>query len=336
MQKTELLFEYPEDLIATSPERPTRVLLSDKKEVREITKAQLLQMANPGDLWVINETQVLPRRVFTEKGLEILFLAEIEPLVWQVLFVTKDYKIGDQIDLPGGQQMTLLEKGRPQKVKVSSHLEHSYFIKNGEVPLPPYIQKARKKRHQENEDLNWYQTEWAKRPGSLAAPTASLHFTNEDLNELKQRKIAVEKITLHVGLGTFLPVTTEHLKDHVMHAEQVFISNEVWNKIEQTKKNGHRVWALGTTVTRSLESAALGLIAKNEEGFCGETRLMILPGFEFKVVDVLMTNFHQPESTLLALVAAFSGLDHVKACYRLAIERKFRLFSYGDLSVWIN
>lgn len=344
MKVTDLDFAFPEELIALSPSRPSRVMLVKGPNPVEISIEELLAEFNPGDLLVINDTKVLKRRVFAG-NLEILFLDEIEPQVWRVLFPAKGVKLGAKIDLPEGIQMQLLEKGIPQKVNVSVPLSEQYFEKYGELPLPPYIQKARQQRHQIESDQSWYQTAWAKKPGSLAAPTASLHFTEKHLDLLKSKGVEVLTITLNVGLGTFLPIHANDLSEHQMHYEEVEISRAVWQRIQSVKaeaaqrKSSYpkpRVWALGTTVARSLESLSLGMLKEQQDYFRGQTNLFIYPPFEFKVVDVLMTNFHQPGSTLLALVSAFTDIEKVKACYQWAIEKKFKLFSYGDLTVWMK
>lgn len=335
MKKSDLRFEYPESLVATEPLRPSRVLWHEQS-AHEITWTQFLEQIPPGDVLVLNNTQVLKRRVFSLNGLEILFLSSANGKEWDVLFPAKKLKIGDRIDLPEGQQITLVEKGRPQKVTASEVLDEAYFSKNAELPLPPYIQQARGERHNVARDESWYQTAWAEKPGSFAAPTASLHFSASDIESLKKRGVIVVELTLHVGLGTFLPITTEDLDDHPMHEEYVEIPKVVWQTILSAKTSGHKIWALGTTVTRSLESAALERLSDNGQSLSGFTRLLIQPGFQFRVVDRLLTNFHQPESTLLALVAGFAGLDSVKLAYQWAIERKFRLFSYGDLTVWLK
>jgi S-adenosylmethionine:tRNA ribosyltransferase-isomerase len=244
--------------------------------------------------------------------------------------------IGETVPLPLGAKMTLLEKGRPQKVRVDQKLTDGYFEQVAELPLPPYIQKARKERHTVNEDANWYQTAWAKEPGSMAAPTASLHFSAQDLHALRARGVHIVELTLHVGLGTFLPVTSEDLNDHVMHEEYVQIPKATWQAVRVAQKENRGIWAMGTTVARSLESTANGKLPEFEGGFRGLTNLLIQPGYPWQIVNRLLTNFHQPESTLLALVASFSDLNTVKASYSWAMERKFRLFSYGDLSVWIK
>ena len=276
----------------------------------------------------MNNTKVLKRRVFAD-NLEILFLSSsADKTEWSVLFPSRDLKVGAEIILPLGRKVTLAAKGRPQTIKSETPLEESYFEQVAELPLPPYIQKARGERHNVTDDLHWYQTAWAKKPGSLAAPTASLHFSERDLENIKKRGVQVETLTLHVGLGTFLPITEETLKLGVLHKESVEISDNTWKNILKAKADGKKIWALGTTVTRSLESAAQG------RGTNFETDLFIQPGFEFKIVDVLMTNFHQPGSSLLSLVMAFAGIETVKKAYAWAIKNEFKLFSYGDFSVW--
>lgn len=341
MKISDLEFKYPDDLIAQSPSRPSRVmqvdLARDKSEPQEITIQSLLDKIPTGDVLVINDTRVLKRRVFADQ-LEILFLNSTDLKTWEVLFPAKKFQIGEKIKLPLDVEVELIQKGRPQILKSSRILDENYFQQVAELPLPPYIQRARNQRHTNSLDESWYQTAWSEKPGSFAAPTASLHFSNKDLEDLKNRGVKVEKITLHVGLGTFLPVTTDDLDQHEMHAEYVEISNNSWQVVQQAKQNGNKIWSLGTTATRALESQALGFFPFNsdQKAYKGLTQLLIQPGFNFQVVDRLLTNFHQPQSTLLALVAAFSGLDKVKACYSWAIERKFKLFSYGDLSVWLR
>ncbi len=318
-----------------APQRPSRVMWAEGKP-QEISIQELLQKIPSGDVLVVNNTKVLKRRVFVN-DLEILFLTQQSPSEWEVLFPSKKYALGSEIDLPLGVKMKLLKKGRPQLVHLSEVLSESYFDEIAELPLPPYIQKARGERHNQFADSDWYQTAWATKGGSLAAPTASLHFSQLDLQTLKSRGVEVVELTLHVGLGTFLPVTTENLNEHPMHEEYVQIPAQTWAKIEKARSNRNGIWAMGTTVARSLESAALGLLIKSSEGsFEGFTRLLIQPGYQWQVVNRLLTNFHQPESTLLALVAGFSNLNKVKECYAWAIENEFRLFSYGDLTAWVR
>ncbi len=335
MKVSDLDFQYPEELIATSPQRPSRVMWVQENGMPiEISLRDLMEKIPAGDILVVNNTQVLKRRVFAG-DVEILFLKQVNSTDWEVLFPSKKYKLGEDLQLPLGVKMTLIQKGRPQTVRLSEAVSEDYFQKVAELPLPPYIQKARNARHTVQADESWYQTAWAKTPGSFAAPTASLHFSADDMEDLKSKGVNICEVTLHVGLGTFLPITAQDLNDHDMHEEYVEISSETWKQILKAKEQGHNIWSLGTTSTRSLESAAGGLLAGSaEEGFRGFTKLLIQPGYRFKIVNRLLTNFHQPQSTLLALVAAFSSLETVKACYLWAIERKFRLFSYGDLTCW--
>jgi S-adenosylmethionine:tRNA ribosyltransferase-isomerase len=334
---SDLRFEYPQDLVATQPARPSRVLWVQNEKFSEISIPQLMDRIPSGDVLVLNNTKVLKRRVFADP-LEILFLGKLNQPgeFWEVLFPSKKYSLGDVIELPLGVKMTLRQKGRPQIVEVDRSLDENYFEKVAELPLPPYIQKARGERHTVEADQTWYQTAWASNPGSFAAPTASLHFSQNDLQKLRDKAVHIVELTLHVGLGTFLPVTAEDLNDHDMHSEWVSIRHSSWQTIQKVRKDGGKVWSLGTTSTRALESAGSGLLKEGTEGLQGLTKLLIQPGYEWKVVDRLLTNFHQPESTLLALVAGFCNLNTVKSAYEYAISHRFRLFSYGDLSVWIK
>lgn len=337
MKVSDLDFSFPEELIATEPRRPSRVMWVERDGTpKEIHFQELLEKIPAGDVLVVNNTRVLKRRVFAQ-DLEILFLKQINTTDWEVLFPSKKLKIGAVLELPECLQMTLLEKGRPQKVRLSREVDEEYFQKVAELPLPPYIQKARDQRHTVDADESWYQTAWAQKPGSFAAPTASLHFSDQDMQFLKNNGVQLLEVTLHVGLGTFLPVTSDDLDHHDMHEEYVEISAPVWQAIKKARQEGRKVWSLGTTTTRSLESAGQGVLPGSlQTGFQGFTKILIQPGYEFEIVDRLLTNFHQPQSTLLALVSGFSSLGKVKACYQWAIERKFRLFSYGDLTCWIR
>lgn len=337
-------YPFPADLIATAPKADYRILKGIPKAGEkpvELTPGELFALFEPGDVLVVNDTQVIKRRVFAQGDLEILFIDPIDAsaLEWKVLFPARDLKIGAQIELPGGVIATLKEKGLPQTLVVSKPLQADYFDQYGEFALPPYIQKARGERHTKCEDSQWYQTAWADaaKAGSCAAPTASLHFSKEDLTRLEQQGVHVCKLTLHVGIGTFLPVKTENLDDHKMHAEFIEILPETIQAVKSAQAAGKRVWALGTTVARSLESYAQGLLDRDESGrHYGMSALFIKPGYQWQIVNGLLTNFHQPKSTLLALVASFAGLENVLASYAYAVEKRFRLFSYGDLSVWIR
>lgn len=334
--KTSLFaYSYPEELVGVEHRRDYRTMLSTASGPKELAPQDIFELFEPGDVLVVNDTQVVKRRVFSQEGFEVLFLEDLGDSKWQVLFPASRLKRDQSLQLPNAVELKLFQKGLPQVVELSQSIDDSYFEQFGEMALPPYIQKARGERHNNSSDEEWYQTAWAEKAGSCAAPTASLHFSNEDIEVLKAKGVQVLKVTLHVGLGTFLPVKSDNLLEHKMHKEWAHIPSDVIDAIQVAKQNGHRIFALGTTVTRTLESWPKGLLSQQDDGgFSGGTDLFIYPGFDFKVVDVLMTNFHQPESTLLALVAGFAGYERVMADYKWAIENKFRLFSYGDFSVW--
>lgn len=338
MLVSDLDYSYPADLVAVEPFRPSRVaFVHGQDEPVEIAFDDLLSQFQAGDVLVINQSRVIPARVFTGEGVEMLFLRMRSKQTWEVLFPAKDFIPGNTWSLPEGVIVTLLEKGLPQIVAVSRELTRDYFEDHGEYALPPYIQAARGERHNRATDKSWYQPVWARDPGSVAAPTASLHFQAKDLDLLRTQGVTVAGLVLHVGAGTFMPIRGMNLNDHQMHSEAVYIPDATVEAVRQARLTGKRVWALGTTVTRALESLAAGLLVPTGDGgFAGDTRLFIKPGHPFQNVDVLLTNFHQPKSSLLSLVAAFVGLDHVKKTYQWAITRRFRLFSYGDLSVWMR
>ena len=325
VQTSELDFHYPESLVAIEPQEPCRILYGNSTDgPREISRTQLFDLFKSGDLLVRNNTLVEKRRVFSENGLEILFLENIADKKWSVLYPARGMKLGDVMTLPLGVTATLIEKGLPQTLELSHKIDTAYFQEVGELALPPYIQKARELRHNLAADSDWYQTAWAKNHGSVASPTASLHFSEADFAELNSRGVQLAEVTLHVGIGTFLPVRSEDLNEHQMHSEKLEVPSETRDAVGKCKEQGGRVWALGSTVVRALES----------DQDSGATELFIQPGYDWKVVNGLLTNFHQPKTTLLAMVSAFSGLDEMKRAYALAIENQFRLFSYGDLSVW--
>jgi S-adenosylmethionine:tRNA ribosyltransferase-isomerase len=329
-------FIYPESLVATQPQKPSRILLAGS-EPKETNKVGLFKLFKAGDVLVINETKVIPKKIVAttskNKPIEILFLNERPDKIWTVLLPLSRLKPGEILQLPGDITLEVVEAGIPQGAKLSHSLDMEYFLKHGRMPLPPYIEKARKASTAMTSDMAWYQTAWALKAGSAAAPTASFHFDHHDLETLKEHGVHVEKICLHVGLGTFLPVQADSLTDHKMHAEYAEVPAATWEAVKNCKG---RVWALGTTVCRTLESIPKGKLHLQEGVYQGETDIFIYPGFKFEIVQGLLTNFHQPKSTLLALVAAFSDLATVKANYQWAIEREFRLFSYGDLSVWLK
>lgn len=331
MDFNDLRFDFPESLIATEPSEPCRVLLSDHTKAlsTEINFTELLSFIEPGDLFVFNNSGVKPCRIFHE-GKEVLFLKPMGENKWEVLFASSKLNLGDSFSLPGGIIAKLLQKGRPQVLQLSESIGLDYFSTFGDFALPPYIQRARGQRRPLENDQDWYQSNFFKNQESFAAPTAGLHFRKEHLDQLKKRGVKIAEVTLNVGLGTFLPVDEEKMKTSSLHSESISVPMETTKILHETRESGGRIWALGTTSLRTLESLPLD----HKDGFEGETTLFIKPGYEFKWVSGLLTNFHQPESSLLALVMAFSGVSTVKTCYAQAIREEFRLFSYGDLSVW--
>jgi S-adenosylmethionine:tRNA ribosyltransferase-isomerase len=335
MRRDTLSYIYPPELIAQEPRADFRIAaLSSEGLPTEINPEELWSYFKPGDLLVLNDSQVERRRVFAGE-LEILFLTPTAELQWEVLLPARDLEIGAEFDLPGGVRAKLLEKGLPQTLELSLNIGEKYFAEFGEPALPPYIQKARGVRHALTQDKQWYQNPFGHELGSSAAPTASLHFSTAEIERLKIRGVTVASLTLHVGMGTFSPIKVAQLEDHPMHSESVTLSKLTIDQVQHAQHRGARIWALGTTVTRALEAWAAGHLQADDEGnYRGKTDLFIRPGYTFQVVSGLMTNFHQPESTLLALVAAFAGLDKTLQLYNWAIEQKMRLFSYGDLTVW--
>jgi len=333
--KSDLDYQYPEELVALKPQEPCRVLYKNYEKPLENTELKLDQIQDvfeEGDVLVINNSGVKACRVFCGEFLdrEVLFLSEIEENTWEVLFKSKDLKVGDSISMPDGIKATLLEKGRPQKLVLDKNIDLDYFNKHGELALPPYIQKARDQRSALEEDLEWYQLDWKKNQNSLAAPTASLHFKKSDLEKISDnKKINIVEISLDVGLGTFLPLEQKNFEDNKLHKENYFVPKVSKEQIFKAIENKKRVWALGTTALRAVESMSTDL--KEERS---ATELFITPGYQFKYISGLLTNFHQPGSSLLLLMMAFFGIHETKKTYEYVVKNKFRLFSYGDLGVW--
>ena len=241
MNLQSLDYQYPEELIATEPQKKSRVLLNQNGDNSELSLTALIDCFESGDLLVLNDSKVVKRRLFVKvrgkenkKELEVLFIEEKDNKEWVVLFPASRIKDSDVLLLPGGVEAQLVQRGIPQKLKLSQNLDFDYFATHGELPLPPYIQKARGERHQATEDDSWYQTVWAKKEGSAAAPTASLHFSEEHLRALKQKGVKISYLTLHVGLGTFLPIQVENLLEHQMHKEWIEIGAETLSEIEKT------------------------------------------------------------------------------------------------------
>ena len=329
-------YDLPEELIAQDPledRSSSRLMVLDKKtgEVSHHVFKEIVKYLRPGDCLVINNTKVIPARLYgvkegTEAKIEILLLKRKENDIWETLVKPgKKCKIGTKIvfgeGILTGEVVDIVEEGNRL---IQFHYEGIFeeiLDRLGQMPLPPYI------THQ-LQDKNRYQTVYAKYDGSAAAPTAGLHFTPELLQQVRDMGVEIAEVTLHVGLGTFRPVKETDVLKHHMHSEFYKIEQSEADKINKAKKEGHRVIAVGTTSTRTLESAA------DENGFLTEksgwTEIFIYPGYQFKVIDALITNFHLPESTLVMLVSALAGREHVLAAYETAVEEKYRFFSFGD------
>ncbi|QYJ73989.1 tRNA preQ1(34) S-adenosylmethionine ribosyltransferase-isomerase QueA [Shewanella sp. FJAT-52076] len=336
MRVADFTFDLPDELIARYPmaERTASRLLHLDGSTGALVDRQftdVLALIEPGDLMIFNNTRVIPARLFGQKAsggkLEILVERMLDDKrILAHVRSSKSPKPGAEIILDGGFKMTmdarhdaLFELSLKDDKTILEVLEAV-----GHMPLPPYID-----RPDEDADKERYQTVYNERPGAVAAPTAGLHFDEAILEALKAKGVDTAFVTLHVGAGTFQPVRVDNILEHKMHSEWAEVPAEVVEKIRATKAAGKRVIAVGTTSVRSLESAAKACQGELEP-FCGDTDIFIFPGFEFKVVDAMVTNFHLPESTLIMLVSAFAGFDEVIGAYRHAVEQKYRFFSYGD------
>ena len=336
MQLSDFNYELPPELIAQHPlaNRTDSRLLevrADGMNRAHLVDRQfkdILSLAQPGDLLVFNDTKVIPARLHGKKetgGNVELLIERIsgEKQAWVQIRASKVPKIGSSVHIHNQSGETFSVEiigydGRFYEVRFPDNV-FSLLERFGKLPLPPYIE------HQpDGEDAQRYQTVVAKNPGAVAAPTAGLHFDEVILQNLKDVGVNQATVTLHVGAGTFTPVREEDLSKHQMHYEWFSIPNETLQEIEKTKKNGGRVIAIGTTSLRALESQA------NSQQSSGETNLFITPGYQFKVVDGLLTNFHLPKSTLLMLVSAFAGVENIRSAYQHAINQQYRFFSYGD------
>ncbi len=328
-------FDFPFDssLIASQPVWPrdqAKMLVLDPSSgsLTHHIVADLPNQLVAGDLLVVNDTKVRSARVLCKKAssgapVEVLFVREEADRLWEVLMKGK-WKEGDWLDVGPGARLLVKTRAERTLVQIEGAITvEDLFEGYGRMPLPPYIKRA-----PDRNDRVWYQTVFARAEGAIAAPTAGLHFTPELLSRLESKGIGVAKVTLHVGIGTFKPVTVERVKDHQMGAEWVEVDDATVRAIESTRRTGGKIIGVGTTVVRALESAA------REDGrlrpFRGETRLFILPGFSFSVVDALLTNFHLPKTTLLMLVSAFGGREFIRQAYQEAVKRRYRFYSYGD------
>jgi S-adenosylmethionine--tRNA ribosyltransferase-isomerase len=334
------LFDYdlPKELIAQTPladRSSSRLMVLDRKtgELEHRIFKDIVDYLEPGDCLVLNDSRVMPARLFgvkkeTGAHVEILLLKQRENDVWEVLVKpAKRVKAGTEIEFGGGKLRAvctgILDYGGGRLFRfIYEGIFYEILDELGEMPLPPYI-------HEQLDDPERYQTVYAREIGSAAAPTAGLHFTEELLDRIQKKGIRLAFITLHVGLGTFRPVETEEIEEHHMHSEFYVMDAETAELLNETRKKGKRIIAVGTTSTRTLET-----IASRYDGHfvpeSGWTDIFIFPGYTFKGIDALITNFHLPKSTLLMLVSAFAGRERILSAYRLAVENRYRFFSFGD------
>ena len=336
MKVADFNYDLPKELIAQVPikDRDTsRLMVLDRnsKTIEHKIFKDILDYLQPGDCLVRNNTKVIPARLYGVKdetgvNVEFLLLKRIEGDLWEVMVRPgRRLKAGTKVTFGDGiLKAEILEtlEGGNRKIKFEyDGIFHEILDKIGLMPLPPYI-------HEKLKEKDRYQTVYAKYEGSAAAPTAGLHFTDDLIEKIKEKGVEIANVTLHVGIGTFRPVKVENIEDHDMHTEHYYIKEEDANKINKAKREGHRVIAVGTTSCRVLESVA------NEQGEVrpteGDTNIFIYPGYKFKCLDALITNFHLPESTLIMLVSALAGKDFVMNAYEEAVKEKYRFFSFGD------
>lgn len=334
MKTSDFYYNLPEELIAQTPIKQrdaSRLLVYDRQEKQILHRifSDITQYLNPGDVLVINETKVIPARLFgrkvTGRAVEFLLLRQLSLTDWEIIMRPgKKLRIGDTVIFSDDLTATILAKKQDGVAEVRFTFDGVFeeiLDALGEMPLPPYI-------HERLEDRTRYQTVYANEQGSAAAPTAGLHFTPELLEEIEAMGVKIAKVLLHVGLGTFRPVKAETIEDHIMHSEYYCVSKETADTINSARKSGGNIIAVGTTSVRTLESTA------DENGVVhdgsGFTDIFITPGYEFKAVDALITNFHLPESTLLMLVSAFAGYKETLNFYENAVQEKYRFFSFGD------
>lgn len=336
LKTSDFYFDLPEELIAQDPledRSSSRLLMMDKRtgEIKHEVFRNIIEYLNPGDCLVLNNTKVLPARLLgvkedTGASVEVLLLKRRENDIWETLVKPgKKMRPGARLSFGDGilkaQVLDIVEEGNRLVQFEYEGIFEEVLDRLGEMPLPPYITHKL-------QDKNRYQTVYAKYDGSAAAPTAGLHFTRELLAQIEEKGVKLAYVTLHVGLGTFRPVKAENILEHHMHSEYYQISREAADAINETKRCGGRVICVGTTSCRTVESAADA--EGHLEECCGDTEIFIYPGYRFKVLDGLITNFHLPESTLVMLVSALAGREHVLNAYEEAIKEKYRFFSFGD------
>ena len=338
MELHDFYYDLPQELIAQDPlsdRSASRLMLLDKNtgEIEHKIFKDIIDYLNPGDCLVINDTKVIPARLIGERvgtgaTIEVLLLKRKEDMkdVWEVLVKPgKKAKIGTKISFGDGRLVAevidIVEEGNRLIQFTYEGIFEEILDELGQMPLPPYITHKL-------QDKNRYQTVYAKHEGSAAAPTAGLHFTKELLERIQEKGVDIARVTLHVGLGTFRPVKVENIQEHHMHSEYYVVTQEAADKINNAKADGGRVICVGTTSCRTIESAS------DDDGrvkaCSGWMEIFIYPGYKFKVLDALITNFHLPESTLLMLVSALAGREHILAAYKTAVEEKYRFFSFGD------
>ncbi|BDR35135.1 S-adenosylmethionine:tRNA ribosyltransferase-isomerase [Photobacterium damselae subsp. damselae] len=341
MQVSDFDFDLPDELIARypQPERTSSRLLQldgNSGDIAHKTFKDVLDLVNPGDLMIFNNTRVIPARMFGRKAsggkLEVLVERMLdEKSILAHVRASKSPKPGTELLLGENDEYSAEMVARHDalfEIRFNSDKTVLEILDEvGHMPLPPYID-----RPDEDADKERYQTVYNAKPGAVAAPTAGLHFDDALLAALKEKGVNFAFVTLHVGAGTFQPVRVDNIDDHHMHSEYVEVPEEVVTAINETKANGGRVVAVGTTSVRSLESAAQDAVKNGTElkPFFGDTEIFIFPGYQFQLVDVLITNFHLPESTLIMLVSAFAGYEHTMNAYKDAVANQFRFFSYGD------
>ena len=333
MQLSQFNFPFDSSLVAMEPVLPreqARLLVLDPRHrsMRHHHVADLADLLAPGDLLVVNDTRVRPARVIGRKTsgtpVDMLFIKAVADRDWEVL-IKGNWRSGQVIHVDVDAQLTVLvREGRRTVVRIEGTVPlDQWFKAHGCMPLPPYI-----KRPPTEQDRTWYQTLFARDEGAIAAPTAGLHFTPALLSRLAERDIELTTVTLHVGVGTFKPVTVERIEEHRMEAEWVEIAPTAVQAIERAKQRQGKIVAVGTTVVRALESAASG--PGTVRAYRGETSLFISPGYRFEIVDAVLTNFHLPQTTLLMLVSAFAGTEFLRQAYEEAVRLRYRFYSYGD------
>ena len=336
MTVEEFNYELPSELIAQTPLKKrdeSRLMVLDKEtgDIEHKHFRDIISYLEPGDTLVLNDTKVLPARLYGEKEetkamIEILLLKNIEGDTWECLVrPARRIKEGSVVDFGNGKLKATCVKVLDEGIRHFTFSYEGIFLEVleelGTMPLPPYI-------HEQLEDQSRYQTVYAKEVGSAAAPTAGLHFTKELLEEIEKKGIHICYITLHVGLGTFRPVSVDNVEEHEMHSEFYQMSREVAEVLTETKKQGKRIISVGTTSTRTLETI---MSVYGEFRECSNTRSSVIyPGYEFKAIDCLITNFHLPKSTLVMLVSALAGKENILHAYQVAVKEKYRFFSFGD------